>query len=294
MLLGRPRLPKGQGFFWEHQGNINPKVVASGHQTVLWPLSVWARLKMVQTFFHNSLLIWVDTDYHPESNKISIYTPPPQSPPIEAKLATKSLSYADWIIAIAHKAIGATKQLRTSEFTSWPCWLELEQWLLQDPVTRATQYNSALDQYKTYYQLRSGYPIAKKLKINSNQVELPLWFIKHPNRTPAQVIKVGNQWAWKEPEAQIAPRALLLTYTVRKYLATHFVHGFGGAKYEDVNHFWAQAEKNKLAPFSAFACTLKDTEKDRIKPWYECPSSCREVEQWIHTQTGFPPTNFLT
>lgn len=83
----------------------------------------------------------------------------------------------------------------------------------------------------------------RPLRIAGDEIELPLWSLERDStRRPVYASQVRSLLA--DRDARLVPRALLLTYLLRRYACDLFVHGTGGGGdeghegYDAVMHDW--------------------------------------------------------
>ncbi len=200
----------------------------------------------------------------------------------------KLLDYCD-ALAAAHRASlaalgpSALRDLRISALCATPAFRAFCAQMLVDPATCATHYNAAQDAYRRRHKVRtSGRPVPQ-LIIRDDLVELPLWVVRvdQPRRRLfAQVrgahieLSTDNAtigtldrdelsraathqapWPLELDGWQLRPRALTLSGFARLFLADVFIHGIGGAKYdemmEDFVARWLGVEPQPMACVSA-------------------------------------------
>lgn len=115
-------------------------------------------------------------------------------------------------------------------------------------------YNAALREYRAVNHIRSRlHPIPDLIREN-DWLEMPFWVwdADQPKRRRLFVRGTGNGWevgnqrglrlsaeevlerAIQSPEIRIRPKALITTMYARLVLSDLFIHGIGGAKYDEV------------------------------------------------------------
>jgi hypothetical protein len=126
----------------------------------------------------------------------------------------------------------------------------------------ADAYNAAQAAYRRRHKLRNPHRPVEPLQVDGERVELPFWVV-HPEQprrrlfaTPgADVIRLDadgqalaalapaalsssrnleTPWPFEAAGYTIRPRALMLSSFVRLFVADLFVHGIGGARYDEV------------------------------------------------------------
>lgn len=125
-------------------------------------------------------------------------------------------------------------------------------------------YNQALASYRERYGLKNNSHPMPDLILKEHKIELPFWIwsAEHPQRQGLYLVWQNENWAltnhagWSHPlpdqtsctadslqEAlqeiseqgfRIRTRALITTLYMRLFLADWFIHGIGGAKYDEV------------------------------------------------------------
>jgi hypothetical protein len=132
--------------------------------------------------------------------------------------------------------------------------------LLADLPRFAAAYNRALAEYRLANHLKSAQHPVPDLLRDGDWHETPFWFWspEQPQRARLYVRHEGQSLAWKAGASQgrlsashgaqlvnelqtlrarggkIRPRALLTTLYARLFLGDLFIHGIGGAKYDEV------------------------------------------------------------
>jgi len=133
--------------------------------------------------------------------------------------------------------------------------------LLLDAGSFAAAYNKALDTYRTRRGVRGRHHPIPDLIIEGDRIELPFWMV-HPAR-PRQRLAVSREaggkirlWSGAKPAGvasptdlrnngstaiaeaigdwHIRPRALAQTMFARLFTCDLFIHGIGGAKYDQI------------------------------------------------------------
>lgn len=133
--------------------------------------------------------------------------------------------------------------------------------LLLDAEAFATAYNKALDSYRTRRGIRGQHHPIPDLLIEDDRIELPFWLV-HPVQ-PRQRLAVSRErggeirlWSGAKSAGvvspsdlrndcstalagaigdwQIRPRALAQTMFARLFACDLFIHGIGGAKYDQI------------------------------------------------------------
>jgi len=132
--------------------------------------------------------------------------------------------------------------------------------ILQDALRFASAYNGSLAQYRRAHHIRSRVNPMPDLVVDSTRVEAPFW-IWHSGESRRRlyaaqagdevVLYAGEQEVYRLREAgysdaeaawkalvavglKIRPRAITTTLFMRLFVADLFIHGVGGAEYDEV------------------------------------------------------------
>ncbi len=138
-------------------------------------------------------------------------------------------------------------ELRVSQLAETDCFQQFVADLIQHAEPFAQTYNLALTQYRQLHHVRSESHPVPALAVDARGTELPLWvwrtgetrrrplFVRagtlHDGLREIGPLSTARQNGWK-----IRPRALSLTLFCRLLLGSAFVHGIGGALYDQVTN----------------------------------------------------------
>lgn len=139
----------------------------------------------------------------------------------------------------------ANLELRVSELSETECFQQFIACLVQHAEPFANTYNQALTQYRNLHHVRSQSHPVPALSIDSRGVELPLWVWRasETRRRPLYVRQgslhdgqreIGSLASARQNGWKIRPRALSLTLFCRLLLGSAFIHGIGGALYDQM------------------------------------------------------------
>ncbi len=180
----------------------------------------------------------------------------------ETKLApaiTNSLHRLDWELGLRHHAL----------VFSPVCWSEPYLVFVHHILSRADRfaadYNAALDAYRRANKVRAAGRPMPNLNVSDDSCEAPFWLdeLATGGRYRAAVVRMGDRWALRSPtdaediflfdaaadgwdaargllawlrrnDLRLSPRALTLTMLLRLLVADQFIHGIGGARYDQV------------------------------------------------------------
>lgn len=163
----------------------------------------------------------------------------------------------DWKLGLRHHAMLFSPLCASEPYLAFVCHL------LAGADRFAADYNGALDDYRRQYRIRTPGRPMPNLKVADDAVEVPFWLDSFADgtRARAMVRRRAEGWAIASPSGddfvldssseaaasvgllaqwlkhhnlRLAPRALTLTMLVRMLLADQFVHGIGGARYDQV------------------------------------------------------------
>ena len=134
--------------------------------------------------------------------------------------------------------VGSMPLVFASDLLSLPAAAELVEQMLADLPRCARCYNEAA----AHYPDAGVGPLA----VEPDRIELPLWLLRF-NRPRLRVYgRLANSGSVLvdqfdtpiEPEARLAPRAIMLTALMRSFFCDLFVHGRGGWIYDRVTERW--------------------------------------------------------
>ena len=193
---------------------------------------------------------------------------------------TQACHEVDWELGLRHHAILASPMFLSEPF------LVLAHHVIARAGEFASAYNAALHAYRSQNKIRSETRPMPDLIRSNGSVESPFWLdeLATGNRTRAKVIvndggfvlrmRSGEEFQF-DPAAQgwdaaarlaqwlrrnqvrLAPRALTLTMFLRLFVADQFIHGIGGARYDQVTDaIIADHFKIEPPPFCVTTATL--------------------------------------
>lgn len=173
-----------------------------------------------------------------------------------ATVLTNASHALDWSLGLRHHALTASPM-----FSSEP-YLALVYHVMSRADAFAADYNAALDDYRREHRIKTPGRPMPNLQAEADHVESPFWLddMGDVNRARVRVRRRQGMWqlAWGDsafpfaPDAdarvgatalrdwlrannlRLSPRALTLTLFLRLFLADQFVHGIGGARYDQV------------------------------------------------------------
>lgn len=177
---------------------------------------------------------------------------------------------------------GPLRELRISQLSATPEFRAFIAHLVLDAAACAERYNAAQAAFRARHGVRTpGRPVPR-LAAGPAGIELPVWLLRpgEPRRrllvvprgeiveVCADAVLIGTlrrhalarlatheePWPIERDGWALRPRALALSAAVRLLLADVFVHGIGGAKYDEVMEEWIQAEFG-VAPWPMWCVT---------------------------------------
>jgi hypothetical protein len=163
----------------------------------------------------------------------------------------------DWKLGLRHHAMLFSPVCRSGPYLTF-VWH-----VLARAGQFAADYNASLDDYRKANRIRTPGRPMPNLKVGADSVEVPFWLdsFADGSRTRATVRRRSEGWALASPSGdeillqpsaeaaasaselskwltghnlRLAPRALTMTTVARLLLADQFVHGIGGARYDQV------------------------------------------------------------
>ena len=173
-----------------------------------------------------------------------------------ASALTNASHALDWSLGLRHHALTASPV-----FSAEP-YLALVYHVMARAGEFAADYNAALDDYRREHRIKTPGRPMPNLIAEADHVEAPFWLddLTEVGRVRVRVRRRQGIWqlAWGDstfafaPKAdardgaaslrdwlraynlRLSPRALTLTLFLRLFLADQFVHGIGGARYDQV------------------------------------------------------------
>lgn len=168
-------------------------------------------------------------------------------------------------------------QVRSSVLCQSPAWLAFVGLWMKNAPRWTEIYNQALTDYRRHYRIKSPARPMPALAVSDQAIELPFWIYHCGQPRERLVVKRGDHATIIRPDgllqlpdmedggAQaptwqrvldghqlcIRPRALTLTLYVRTFLADLFIHGIGGAMYDEMTD---QIAANIGMPIGGFMC----------------------------------------
>ena len=200
-----------------------------------------------------------------------------------ASAITNAVHQLDWELGLRHHA------LLTSPLLGCEAYLLFVHHHLARAGEMARQYNAALGEYRREQKIRTPGRPMPDLKVSGDMCEVPFWLdrVGTGRRQRATVVRdqeVQGGWAlrleggerfifeesaegWEaakrlgrwlaDRELRLSPRALTLTMFLRLFVADQFVHGIGGARYDQVLDRLIEREFGLEPPrFSVTTATL--------------------------------------
>jgi hypothetical protein len=209
------------------------------------------------------------------------------------------------------------------------CSTEFFAILLGDFIARreelANIYNAELSAYRKEHGIRSKNHPASDLLVEGDLIELPFWawfpgghergrLFAHrqatgvhlrvrfhasekeiPGTWPADLKTWKEQWpAFRATQWKIRPKALVTTMMMRLFFADLFIHGIGGAVYDELtDRIFERFYRTPLPQFAVVTATLRlpwNRQADDIAPEREIRSRLHEL-RWNPDRFLHPPLN---
>ena len=198
-----------------------------------------------------------------------------------ATALTNSVHSLEWDLGLRHHTL-VTSPL-------WQCesYLVFAHHLIARAADFARSHNAVLADYRQRHRVRTTARPMPDLQMSEEEAELPFWLddLARGHRTRAVARQDGGAWMipspgdrsplrmdvdadgaeaaaqltkWsRENQVRLTPRALTLTMFFRLFLADQFVHGIGGARYDQVTDALIRGQFGLEAPsFSVTTATL--------------------------------------
>jgi hypothetical protein len=170
---------------------------------------------------------------------------------------TDALHELDWSLGLRHHAMLFSPVCQAEPYLLF-AWHALSR-----ADAFAADYNAALEQYRREHRIRTPGRPMPNLKVSADECEVPFWLDSQATgtRTRASVVRLGDRWAVRAPggadlalqpqaaaadasaqlsswlrhhNLRLSPRAVTLTTVLRLLVADLFIHGIGGARYDQV------------------------------------------------------------
>lgn len=93
----------------------------------------------------------------------------------------------------------------------------------------AARYNHALAEHRAEHKIKNVANPFPDMEVGPDEVELPLWRIVGSSR---QALRIAHAAAVLPSAAPLVPRGSIVTLLLRAFCADLFIHGLGGAKYD--------------------------------------------------------------
>lgn len=173
-----------------------------------------------------------------------------------------------WAAVERELGYGELRHLRMSALSDAPEFRAFALQLMRDARMFAEAHNAAQNTYRQRHGVKTPTRPVPPLQILPDRIELPLWVYQCGGRrarlfvgqtatrlrvyagtellaeldTAAQeAILASEPWPAPLSDWHLRPRALLLSCFCRLFLADLFIHGIGGAKYDEVMEEFVQA-----------------------------------------------------
>lgn len=113
--------------------------------------------------------------------------------------------------------------------------------------------DSAVDAYNRAVAAHPGAGVSP-LARQGERVELPMWRLRKGQARE----RVWSDTAPDTPREEIAPRALLMTAILRRFVCDFFIHGLGGWEYDRVSETWMREWRGEtVAPMGLVTASVR-------------------------------------
>lgn len=193
------------------------------------------------------------------------------------------LAFADLEVRLG---LGPIRYLRTSYLTAESEFGTFAAAMLLAPEACATAYNAAQQEFRVAHRVRTAArPVPPLIQVE-DRWELPLWIVRTggprqrlfvtsrndrvalfadhveiaeiPHAALRRAVDGGAFTELHAADWHFRPRALTLSAIARLLLADLFIHGIGGAKYDEVTENWIRRWLGvELAPLCCVTATLR-------------------------------------
>jgi len=163
-------------------------------------------------------------------------------------------------------------------------------------------YNESLKNYRISHKIRTQAQPFPDLKCYNKMVELPFWIIYGEERVPlfisGNTLFVHNdrlkEIDFDDPESltglEIRPKAVTLSLFTRLFLSDLFIHGIGGARYQEIVDSLIKRFYSLPPPFYALATLSMGL---NIPCKYITENKIREIEE-LEKEVKYHPEKFLS
>ena len=200
---------------------------------------------------------------------------------LDALRESRASEYVPWI-GLARRTFEKkfglrVHHVRSSVLCQSPAWSAFVGLWIKNATRWTEIYNQALADYRRRYRIKSPSRPMPPLAVSDHAIELPFWIYHRGRPRERLVVKRGDhatiirpdgplqlpdmdeggaqaptwQRVLDEHQLCIRPRALTLTLYVRTFLANLFIHGIGGAMYDEMTD---QIAAKIGMPIGGFMC----------------------------------------
>ncbi|MDX1958516.1 MAG: hypothetical protein SFU98_08085 [Leptospiraceae bacterium] len=168
--------------------------------------------------------------------------------------------------------------LKVSELIQFKTYANFVEKIRSNLASYREYYNLALREYREEHKIKNHAQPLPDLA----EDEMPFWILENGKRAPMKKDTISDV---------IIPRAVTLTTFLRLFLCDFFVHGIGGARYEDVSdRILAKLYEFHAAPFEVGTATiyLSNSESFELEGLNE-----KEIESSLR-DINYSPEKFLS
>ena len=197
-----------------------------------------------------------------------------------SSMLTNAQHELDWKLGLRHHALTVSPALLSGPY------LAFVHHIMSRAAKFATDYNAALEDYRDRERIKTRMRPMPDLFIHSQSTETPFWLdnLNDGTRTRPSVFPIDDGWLLELVSGEefvfrtdvdadaaaaslkqflvtanhrLAPRALTLTIFLRLLVVDQFVHGIGGARYDQVSDAIIRSHFGLAPPkFSVTTATL--------------------------------------
>lgn len=133
--------------------------------------------------------------------------------------------------------------------------------IVDDAGRFTPMYNATLDAYRAEHKIKNPANPFPNMEIDAGGVEVPLWEIRDGARNRV-VVRPGQPMP---ANSLLAPRGSIVTLLLRGVCSDLFIHGMGGAKYDQFVNAFAQALWGEELPRFVVASATRYLFPERVE-----------------------------
>lgn len=133
--------------------------------------------------------------------------------------------------------------------------------IVDDADSFTSMYNAILEAYRAEHKIKNPANPFPNMEMDSDCVEVPLWEIVHGARQRV-VVRPGHPIS---ASSLLAPRGSIVTLLLRGVCSDLFIHGMGGAKYDQFVNAFARALWGEALPRFVVATATRYLFPERVE-----------------------------